>query len=100
MENNAGQIRIQICYAKKDLQLLTEMKVAEGANLGEAIRQSGILSEPGELSDIDLNRCKVGIYGKIKALDTRLREGDRIEIYRPLLADPKDARRKRAQKKK
>jgi uncharacterized protein len=97
MASDAKNLRIQVCYAKPDLQLLKELIVAEGATMEEAIRLSGLVNEA---SDIDLAAYKVGIYGKLKPLDTRLREGDRIEIYRPLLADPKDARRRRAQKNK
>ncbi len=96
MANNSGQLRIQICYAKPGRQCLKDLTLAEGATLEEAIRLSGIAGEP---NDLDLAVCKVGIYGKLKALDTQLRDGDRIEIYRPLQADPKDARRKRAQKR-
>lgn len=97
MANNAGEIRIRICYAKPERQLLKEVTVAEGTNIEEALRRFGILSD---LDGVDLATCRIGIYGKIKSLDAQLREGDRIEIYRPLLADPKDARRKRAQKTK
>jgi uncharacterized protein len=96
MAINAGEMRIQICYARPDLQILRELTVAEGTTLGDAIRLSGIARE---FTDIDLTSCRVGIYGKIKSLEAHLREGDRIEIYRPLRADPKDARRRRAQKK-
>lgn len=97
MANDAGEIRIRICYAKPEQQFLREVTVAAGANIEEAIRRSGILSDLGGL---DLASCRIGIYGKIKTLDAQVRDGDRIEIYRALLADPKDARRKRAQKKK
>ena len=58
---------------------------------------SGLL---GEIPDIDLATHPVGLYGKKRPLDTVLREHDRIEIYRPLLADPKDSRRKRAERNK
>lgn len=96
MAINAGEMRIQICYALPDRQLLRDLTVAKGTTIGEAIRLSGITRE---LTDIDLTTCRVGIYGKVKSLEAQLREGDRIEIYRPLRADPKDARRRRAQKK-
>ena len=67
--------------------------MAAGATVQDAVRQSAVLEEAG---GIDLADCRLGIYGKLKTLDTVLREGDRVEIYRPLMADPKDARRRRA----
>jgi putative ubiquitin-RnfH superfamily antitoxin RatB of RatAB toxin-antitoxin module len=89
-------IRVQICYAKPDKQILRELEVATGANIQQAIMQSGILRDTSEL---DLTVCRVGIFGKLKSLDTVLHDQDRIEIYRALIADPKDSRRKRADKK-
>ncbi|HWZ49624.1 MAG TPA: RnfH family protein [Herbaspirillum sp.] len=86
-------LHIQLCYAEPDLEILRELDVAEGTTLQQAIIQSGILRE---VNAIDLAACKVGIYGKLKTPDTILREHDRIEIYRPLIADPKDSRRLRA----
>lgn len=88
-----ADLHIQICYAEPAFQLLRELTVAEGTTLQQAIMQSGILRE---VTAIDLTACQVGIYGKLKTLDTVLRERDRIEIYRPLIADPKDSRRLRA----
>ncbi len=71
----------------------TSLTVPAGTTLGQALEQSGVLREfPG----IDLAVNMVGIYGKKKSLDTVLREHDRIEVYRPLQADPKEARRRRA----
>ena len=96
MASEGSDLRIQICYARPEFQVLRDLTVACGTTIGEAIRFSGLA---GQLNDIDLTACQVGIYGKLKAPDTRLRDGDRIEIYRPLQADPKDARRRRAQKK-
>lgn len=91
-----AEIRVQVCYAKPDLQLLRELTVPEGTTLQAAIQQSGVLRDAPE---IDLSACRVGIYGKLKTLDTVLREHDRVEVYRPLMADPKESRRKRAVKK-
>ncbi|MGV3743054.1 MAG: RnfH family protein [Burkholderiaceae bacterium] len=96
MASDGRDIRIQICYARPDFQLLKDVIVARGTTIEEAIRFLDIAIQE---NDIDLASCKVGLYGKIKAPDTQLRDGDRIEIYRPLQADPKDARRRRAQKK-
>ncbi len=89
-------LHVQVCFAKSDKQLLHDLNVSEGTTLHEAIRQSGILLEA---LDIDLGTFRVGVYGKLKALDAVLQEGDRVEIYRPLIADPKESRRRRAQKK-
>ncbi|HYD95737.1 MAG TPA: RnfH family protein [Noviherbaspirillum sp.] len=91
-----AEIRVQVCYARPDRQVLRELTVAEGATVEAAIRASGLLQEAPE---IDLARNRVGIYGKLKALDTVLRAHDRVEIYRPLVADPKESRRARAAKK-
>lgn len=87
---------MQICYASHDLQILRDVSVAVGTTLQEAILQSGILRQ---VPEIDFTSARVGIYGKLKSLDTVLRDHDRIEIYRPLVADPKDSRRLRAVKK-
>ena len=92
----AEQIHVQVCYATDTSEYLRALTVEQGATIAQAIEQSGILAEiPG----IDLATQPVGIYAKKKPLDTVLREHDRIEIYRPLVADPKETRRKRAEKK-
>jgi putative ubiquitin-RnfH superfamily antitoxin RatB of RatAB toxin-antitoxin module len=91
-----ADLKIQICYAEPDFQLLRDLTVAEGTTIQQAIMQSGILRE---VTAIDLTACKLGIYGKLKPPDTVLREHDRIEIYRPLIADPKETRRLRAELK-
>ncbi|TCS39515.1 hypothetical protein EDC30_101471 [Paucimonas lemoignei] len=96
MSEDQRPIRVQLCYAKPDNILLEELKVQSGTTLEQAVRMSGIFAQ---VPEIDLYSCKVGIYGKLKPLDTVLRASDRIEIYRSLLADPKDARRRRAVKK-
>jgi len=90
------QLPIQICYAKPGTSILRELNLPLGATVRDAIEQSGILQMAPE---IDLSVCRVGIYGKLKSQDTVLRRGDRVEIYRPLIADPKESRRKRAEKK-
>ena len=87
-------IHIQICYARPDKQFLLEQTVVEGTTIQQAIQSSGIVQQAPE---IDVSVWRVGIYGKLKTLDTVLREHDRVEIYRPLIADPKDSRRKRAE---
>jgi putative ubiquitin-RnfH superfamily antitoxin RatB of RatAB toxin-antitoxin module len=92
----AESLRVTLCYATPTREILRELALAPGATIGQAIAASGLLAE---LPEIDLATCPVGIYGKKKPLDTVLREHDRIELYRPLVADPKDSRRRRAVKK-
>lgn len=86
-------MQITICYARPGLQLLRRHQVPSGTSIGQALLGSGILQE---LTEIDLTNYRVGIYGKLKTLETVLRDQDRLEIYRPLIADPKEARRRRA----
>ncbi|NHZ91179.1 RnfH family protein [Massilia sp. CCM 8733] len=91
-----ARITVQVCYATALRACLRELTVEQGCTIEQAIRQSGVLEDiPG----IDLALQPVGLYGKKKPLDTVLRARDRIEIYRPLVADPKESRRKRAEKK-
>ncbi|MBV8622247.1 MAG: RnfH family protein [Herbaspirillum sp.] len=86
-------LQVQICYAAPNLQILRDLEVAPGCTIQQAIIASGLAREQ---PDIDLSVCKVGIFGKVKPLETVLRDRDRIEIYRPLIADPKQSRRRRA----
>jgi putative ubiquitin-RnfH superfamily antitoxin RatB of RatAB toxin-antitoxin module len=86
-------INVSVAYALPDRQYLIDVQVAPGTTLEAAIRQSGFLRQ---MSDIDLANVRIGIFGKLKTLETIVRERDRIEIYRPLIADPKEARRTRA----
>jgi uncharacterized protein len=92
----AAPLAIEICYATPELQVRKEVLVAVGTTIQEAIMQSGLLRE---CTAIDLTVSRVGIYGKLKTLDTEVRAHDRIEIYRPLIADPKDSRRRRVERK-
>lgn len=91
-----GEIHIQVCYAEPHAQRLYTLSLPSGATLQSAIEHSGVLRDAPE---INLAVCRVGIYGKLKSLDTVLREHDRVEIYRPLIADPKESRRRRAGQK-
>ena len=93
---NVKQIKVEVAYAKPEAQVLLSLLVNEDTTLQQAIEQSGVLSK---FPEIDLATNKVGIFGKIATADTVLREKDRVEIYRPLIADPKASRRKRAEKK-
>ena len=86
-------LNIEVIYALKDQVYVKELSVSEGCTINAAIEQSGILDE---CQDINLQSNKVGIFSQLKELDTLVQDGDRIEIYRPLIADPKEARRRRA----
>ena len=91
------KIDIEVVYALPDKQTLLKQQVAAGTTVLDAIRASGILEKYPE---IDIATGKLGIFGKLIKPDTVLREKDRIEIYRPLIADPKEVRRKRAEEGK
>jgi uncharacterized protein len=92
----AESVQVYVSYAVEQREFIRTMQVAQGTTIGQAIEQSGVLEA---FPDINLATAPVGIYAKKKTLDTVLRERDRVEIYRPLVADPKDSRRRRAAKK-
>jgi len=94
---NAEKIKIELVYALPNEQTLLQVEVPAGTTLAEGIKLSGILKKHPE---IDLEKGKFGIFGKLSKADAVLREKDRIEIYRPLIADPKEVRRKRAEEGK
>ena len=84
---------VEVAYALAKKQSLISLEVKEGTTLKEAIEASGILEI---YNQIDLSKQQVGIFSKFASLDTVLREKDRVEIYRPLVADPKEVRKERA----
>jgi putative ubiquitin-RnfH superfamily antitoxin RatB of RatAB toxin-antitoxin module len=84
---------VEVAYALPDKQSLVSLEVEKGTTLKEAIEASGILDS---FEQIDLTKDRVGIFSKFATLDTVLREKDRVEIYRPLIADPKQVRKERA----
>lgn len=86
-------IPAQVVYAKPEEQWLHDLQVPADATVEEVIRQSGVLQH---FPEIDLSKNKVGVFGKLTTLKATLNPGDRVEIYRPLIADPKEARKKRA----
>lgn len=92
----AETMQVVVCYATAQQEFLRALAVEPGTTVGQAIEASGVLAA---FPDINLVTQPVGIFAKKKSLDTVLRAHDRIEIYRPLVADPKDSRRKRAAKK-
>ncbi len=86
-------LEVEVSYARPDEQTIVPLKIAPGTTLEQAVVQSGILDR---FSEIDLAKNKLGIFGKVAKKDVALKPGDRVEIYRPLIADPKEARKKRA----
>lgn len=84
---------VEVCYASESVQFLQAVEVLEQCCVREAIWRSGVLEQ---FPEIDLKQQKLGIFSKIVQLDDQLQPGDRIEIYRPLKIDPKQARRLRA----
>jgi uncharacterized protein len=91
----SAMLSIEVCYALPDRQTLIALQLPEGATLKQAIDASGIVTRHPE---IDLSTQKTGIFGKLKPLDTVLAQYDRVEIYRPLIIDPKAARQRRVEK--
>lgn len=90
-----SMIAIEICYALPDVQTVLSIEVEPQTSIRQAIEQSGII---GMHSEIDLSTLAVGVFGKIAALDTPVQPGDRVEIYRALIVDPKLARQRRVEK--
>lgn len=91
---NLDLITVEIAYAKCLEQVLLSIQVSPETNLKQALEQSTVLER---FPEINLDKeNKVGIFGKVVALNQTLRNGDRIEIYRPLIADPKEVRKQRA----
>ncbi len=89
-------ISIEVAYALPDRQEILGLTVEEGCTLKEAILKSGILER---FQEIDIERDATGIFGQLMPGNQILREGDRVEIYRPLTADPRIARRVRSKRK-
>ncbi|NOZ52755.1 MAG: RnfH family protein [Gammaproteobacteria bacterium] len=95
LENNdkQRQVAVEVAYATPATQVIIPLDVAEGTTAEQAIIQSGIIDQ---FPEIDLSHNKIGIFSKITKKETLLREKDRVEIYRPLIADPKAVRKQRA----
>lgn len=90
-----AEIRVEVVYATSTRQCQKRVALPHAASVEAAIRASGLLEE---FPEIDLGVNRVGIYGEVVALDAVIEDGARIEIYRPLIADPKEARRSRARR--
>lgn len=86
-------VQVEVAYARPEEQVIIPVEVEEGATLRSAVERSGILER---FPEIDLDKAKVGIFGKLSKPDTALRARDRVEIYRSLIADPKAVRKQRA----
>lgn len=100
MDNQASDgnasIEVEVVYAKADEQAVVTLNVPSTCTVADAVKLSGLL---GRFPEIDGLELKAGIFGEVSKLDHVVKQGDRVEIYRPLLHDPKDARRQRALKK-
>lgn len=90
----AGSIRVEVVYALPQLQELVTVTLDEGATVRQAVEASGLLKKYPEI-ELD-GRNKLGIFAKLTKADAVLRDRDRVEVYRPLIADPKAVRKKRA----
>ncbi|HIQ15658.1 MAG TPA: RnfH family protein [Leucothrix sp.] len=93
MGNSPEKIDVEVAYALPDEQILLLIQVQKGAEIKEVITQSKILEDYPEL---ELDKLDVGIFGKMVKINQKVRDRDRIEIYRPLIADPKEVRKRRA----
>ena len=93
----AETIKVAVAYVGPVNQVLRPLELPAGATVEAAIERSGVL---GECPEIDLGHYKVGIWGKIAKLSQALEDADRVEIYRPLIADPKETRKRRAEEGK
>lgn len=89
----SDEISVEVAYALPHHQEVLSLKVASGSTVSQAVEKSGILAD---FPEIDLATAKIGIFGKQTKLDVVLRDKDRIEIYRALIADPKEVRKRRA----
>lgn len=94
---NAALFHVEVIYALPDQQPIFQARLSKGATVEDAIRLSGVMEA---FPEIDLGKNKVGIFSKLVKPDEKVRDKDRVEIYRALIADPKEVRRKRAEEGK
>ncbi len=90
---SASSFEVEVAYATPGEQVLLSVKAEKGVTVRQVIERSGILEQ---FPEIDIETVKTGVFGKAAKQDAELNPGDRVEIYRPLIADPKAARKKRA----
>ncbi len=94
---SADQVNVEVAYALPDTQRIVQLSVEAGCTAMQAAQRSGLAEQFG----LDLEQVKMGVFGKaVKPLQYQLAEGDRVELYRPLLVDPKASRKERAQRAK
>lgn len=90
---DASQITVSVVYAGSERVFSAELSLPKGATVAEAIERSGIREAR---NDMEIREDRLGVFGRKASPETMLRDGDRVEIYRPLKIDPKEARRRRA----
>ncbi len=90
----AALIRVEIVYAEPNRAVVKTLRLAAGSRISDALRLAAL---DADFSGVELFGLPVGIFGRVTGTEYALKEGDRIELYRPLAADPKAARRARAQ---
>lgn len=96
-DHNPKRLCVEVAYALREEQLLVALEVDEGTSVREAIERSGILARvPGT----GFPEGRVGVFGKAAKPDTILRDGDRVEIYRPLVVDPREGRRRKVKSRR
>lgn len=88
-----AQIHVEVVYGRQARQKVATVMLDEGATVRDAVERSGLLAE---FPEIDLAKNKLGIWNKLAKADAVVRDKDRVEIYRPLIADPKEVRKQRA----
>lgn len=95
----ASKVSVEVAFALPDRQVILAVEVAPDASLYDAVVASGVAAK---FAEIDLESCAMGVFGKVERnpRDVTVNDGDRIEIYRPLIADPKEVRKMRAAKLK
>lgn len=93
----ADSLHVEVAYTRPDKAFCIPVTLSPGATVLDAIRQSGLLQQCPE---IDLEQNRVGVFGRLCDPGEPLRSGDRVEVYRPLQVDPKEARRRRVEKRR
>jgi len=89
----SNMIQVEVVYGLAEEQALLSVDMPEGSTAKDVILASGILEQ---FPEIDLDKVKIGLFGKLTKMDQTVRARDRVEIYRPLIADPKEVRKRRA----
>lgn len=92
----AGEILVEVAYAEPERQVLMPLRIPQGSTAADAVRLSHMAEH---FPQVDIANCPLGIFGRKVKAEQVLVEGDRVEIYRPLIADPKEVRRRRAELK-